>query len=68
MLKAGAAEKSKVIVKGAGPSLPQPDLSNVAFPVLVQLVNDAGAACIEFAFDANDVVKNAEPILKLKAR
>ncbi len=65
LVKAGAAGKSKALVKGKGSGLlPLPTLPATP-PVTVQLQNSAGK-CWETAFSSGNVLKNDTQILKLK--
>jgi cysteine-rich repeat protein len=68
ILKAGAAGKSKALVKGKGANLPQPPAGPLALPVTAQLVNDANAVCFEGVFDTADVIKNETEQFKAKAQ
>ncbi len=63
ILKAGAAGKAKIIVKGKGEGLPMPDLSALDLPITVQLSN--GTKCWESVYDTN-VSKNEPDFFKAK--
>jgi hypothetical protein len=64
-LKSGSAGHAKLMVKGKGASLAVPPLPVVAFPLVVQLVNNAGG-CWEASFPASGVQRN--DTLQLKAK
>jgi len=68
LLKAGDSGKAKALVKAGGagqPDLPLP-LVESQFPLTVQLLNDATAACWETSFEQADVSKNDAGALKAK--
>lgn len=68
LLKAGAAGKSKALVKGKGGNLPDPPAGPLTLPVTAQLVSDANAVCYEGIFDTADVIKNEAELFKAKAQ
>jgi hypothetical protein len=51
-LKAGAAGKTKAMVKGKGPNLPTALIPPLGTPLTVQLVNDANDVCFESVYTA----------------
>jgi hypothetical protein len=57
ILKEGAPNKAKVILKGKGGALPDPTMP-LAEPVLVQLVNEETNVCWESEFESGDTIKN----------
>ncbi len=63
-LKAGAAGRAKIFVKGRGASLEVPPLP-AAFPLVVQIVNNAGI-CWQASYPATGVQRN--DTLQLKAK
>lgn len=66
LVKGAAAGKSKALVKGKGPNLPDPALGALAFPVTAQLVNSATGACLEASYSPGDVVSSGSAIFKAK--
>lgn len=66
VLKAGAENKARAVVKGKGVDLPDPDLGALPLPVRAQLFNSETSVCFESAFDNGDVVKNDVAQFKAK--
>jgi cysteine-rich repeat protein len=66
LLKSGAAGKAKAVVKGKGNSLADPDLSGLAVPVDVQLVNTTSGFCVGASFGSGNIVKSGASVFKAK--
>ena len=66
IVKGSESNKSKALVKGKGPNLPDPPLGSLPFPVTAQLVNRETGVCMEGVF--NDAIKNDETQFKAKAQ
>jgi hypothetical protein len=65
LLKGSAGSKSKILIKGAGANLPDPDINAISTPVQVRLHNaDNPAACWEADF--SNIAKNSSELLKMK--
>lgn len=65
VLKGGAAGKSKAVVKGKGPALPDPVLP-VTYPVTVQLRKGGSPLCLESIFTGVDEQENSAAQFKAK--
>jgi cysteine-rich repeat protein len=66
LLKSGAQDKAKALIKGGGANLPDPPLGSLTLPVTVQLFNRDTGVCLEGAFDTAGVVKNDARQFKAK--
>jgi hypothetical protein len=66
IVKGSDANKSKALVKGKGPNLPDPTLGSLPFPVTAQLVNRETGVCMEGVFNA--AIKNEATQFKAKAQ
>lgn len=67
ILKAGAANKSKALLKGKGSGLPDPPAGPFTLPVTAQLIN-SDDVCFEGVFDTGDIIKNEAEQFKAKAQ
>ena len=67
-LRADAAGKSKMFVKGKGGALPDPTLpiADPDLPVIVQLLNSSTTACWQSTFDASSVIINTDALFKAR--
>jgi len=69
ILKGGAADKAKALVKGKGTGLPDAVMVGMTvLPVTAQLVNDDGNVCFEGVYDSGDVLKDDDVQFKAKAQ
>jgi subtilisin family serine protease len=66
LLKGNAQDKAKILVKGKGVNLPDPQLGDLAEPVVVQLKNSDSEICWGSEFAAADFVKNGDTLFKAK--
>jgi len=66
LFKGGDAGRAKVLVKGKGFYLPDPDLSALTLPLTVQMVNSNNANCFASTFDSEDVIKSESDFFKAK--
>lgn len=72
LLKGSAANKSKVLLKGAGSDLPDLPAQTLPFdpedyPITVELINNETGVCFGSTFDEGDVKKNTTDQFKAKA-
>ena len=60
MLKSGAQDRAKALLRGKGAALPDPSvpLAPAGLPLTVQLLNGDTPACWQSTFTAGDVVRN----------
>jgi hypothetical protein len=65
LLSGGGAGQAKILAKGKGANLPDPNLP-LATPVTVQLVNGDTGLCWESSFEAGDIGKNEAGQFKAK--
>jgi hypothetical protein len=65
-LKGGGAGKTKVLVKGKGGGLPDPNFVNLPLPVTAQLVNSETATCFQTTFTTADVSRNDQGQFRAK--
>jgi cysteine-rich repeat protein len=69
LLKGGAPNKAKCLVKGKGSTLADFDLTTLVDPVTVQLVNSANSTCFESTFQQADfITSNDAAQFKAKAQ
>ena len=66
LLKGNVQDRAKILVKGKGVDLPDPQLGNLPEPVVVQLKNSDNDICWGSQFDAVDFVKNQTTLFKAK--
>lgn len=66
LLRSGAAGQAKVLVKGKGANLPDPNLGAVQAPVIAQVVNSSTAACFETTYSSGDVLRNDPDMFKAR--
>ncbi len=67
ILKAGAAEKAKIVVRGKGLGVDMPDLSLLTSPLTVQLKRAGGTVCWGAAYTFPPSLKNSATTFKDKA-
>lgn len=67
LLKAGADEKAKIIVKGRGAGLDMPALDTLTSPVTVQLRRAGGSVCWGAVYSFPPALKNTSETFKDKA-
>jgi glucose/arabinose dehydrogenase len=67
ILKAGANEKAKIIVRGKGANLDMPNLGMLASPLTVQLKRAGGTVCWGATFSFPPATRNTSEIFKDKA-
>jgi len=67
ILKPGASNDAKILVKGKGANLPDPTLGSLPTPITVQMVNSETSLCFEGTYNASDVIKNDATQLKAKS-
>jgi hypothetical protein len=65
VLVSGAANRSKILVKGKGANL-SVDTPAYDLPLLVQLTNSSNDVCWSASFDAADVIRNQSRAFKAK--
>jgi hypothetical protein len=67
LLKAGADQKAKVIVRGKGGNLDMPDLAALSSPLTVQLKRAGGAVCWGARYSFPPATRNTAAMFKDKA-
>jgi len=66
VLKGGAENKAKALMKGKGNNLPDPTLGSIPAPVTAQLVNSDTPVCWETVHSGSDIIKNESDQFKAK--
>jgi hypothetical protein len=66
ILKSGAQDNAKALVKGGGGNLPDPPAGPLTLPLTAQLHNLDTGLCVGGTYDALDVLKNDAGLFKAK--
>lgn len=67
ILKPGASNDTKVLVKGKGANLPDLSLGALSAPVTAQLINNETGVCFEHVFGSGEIVKQDTTLFKAKS-